>query len=60
MFGERRAIYKEFKLMSIELSNSRADLGALAKNQTIHQRSYTSGVESYLQNRITVLLEMER
>lgn len=31
MFGKRRIFDKEFKLMSVELSNSRTDLGALAK-----------------------------
>ncbi|MBE9462096.1 transposase [Dyadobacter subterraneus] len=35
MPGERRVFDKEFKLMSVELSNSRTDLGALAKELDI-------------------------
>jgi transposase len=31
MSGERRVFDKEFKLMSVELSNRRTDLSALAK-----------------------------
>ena len=35
MSGERKAYPKEFKLMSVELSNSRSDLTALAKELDI-------------------------
>jgi transposase len=35
MAGERRVFDKEFKLLSVELSNSRTDLGALAKELDI-------------------------
>jgi transposase len=35
MSGERRVFDKEFKLMSVELTNSRTDLGALAKELDI-------------------------
>ena len=35
MSGERRAFDKEFKMMSVELSNTRTDLGVLAKELDI-------------------------
>lgn len=60
MSGERRVFDKEFKLMSVELSNIGVDLGALAKELDIHRRCYTDGAESFLQNRMAVFPAMKR
>jgi hypothetical protein len=60
MSRERKAYAKEFKLMSVELSNTRSDLTALAKELDITPCCYSAGGRSIQANRIVVFLEMEK
>jgi hypothetical protein len=60
MSRERKAYPKEFKLMSVELSNNRPDRTALAKELDIHRYYCIAGGRSFHPNKVVVFLEMGR